>query len=207
MTDTGPNEDRLMSHSYDGIMEYDNPMPGWWVWMFTASIIFCVPYVMWYHLGAGPSIYEKLDAELAAYDEFLLDLYGELEPDEETILHYAGDEAAMKAMGGVFDGKCALCHNKDGGGGGNAGANLTDDSWIHVATITDIAEVLTNGRPVQGMPAWKDQLTETQIVLLSSYVAHLQKYPVPPPGGKEPQGERVEPWPIPVGTDADQENE
>mgnify|MGYP000249420234 CR=1 FL=1 len=43
-----------------------------------------------------------------------------------------------------------------------------------------------------GLPAWQDRLTQTQIVLLSSYVAQMSRNPIP---GKEPQGEPIPPWP------------
>ena len=33
-----PEQDRLLDHDYDGIREYDNPMPRWWVAIFWATI-------------------------------------------------------------------------------------------------------------------------------------------------------------------------
>ncbi|UCF67697.1 MAG: c-type cytochrome [Acidobacteriota bacterium] len=185
-----PERDRLFEHEYDGIKEYDNPMPRWWVYLFAGSILFCFPYIIYYHLGRGPSIQETLDAEIAAYAEQLMATYGELKPDTATIVQYMDNEIAMKGMESLFKGKCAQCHVADGSG--NVGPNLTDDYWLNVEQIIDIAEVLNNGRVAKGMPAWKDKLTETQIVLLSSYVARLRREPLP---GKEPQGDRIQPWP------------
>ena len=40
-----PEMDRLIEHSYDGIQEYDNPMPRWWVYSFWGTIIFSVLYM------------------------------------------------------------------------------------------------------------------------------------------------------------------
>ena len=39
-----PDQDHLLEHSYDGIQEFDNPMPRWWVYIFWATIIFSVLY-------------------------------------------------------------------------------------------------------------------------------------------------------------------
>ena len=35
-------------HSWDGIEEYDNPMPRWWVWVFYACIVWGVGYTIAY---------------------------------------------------------------------------------------------------------------------------------------------------------------
>ncbi|MEK7370666.1 MAG: cbb3-type cytochrome c oxidase N-terminal domain-containing protein, partial [candidate division NC10 bacterium] len=62
------DRDRLLDHEYDGIEEYDNPLPGWWVWVFWATIVFSGVYVAFYHVGPGPSVigqYEE-DVRLAA---------------------------------------------------------------------------------------------------------------------------------------------
>jgi cytochrome c oxidase cbb3-type subunit 3 len=190
MPEADLDQDLLLDHDYDGIQEYDNPLPGWWSTLFWLTILFCLPYISWYHIGVGPSVHDKLDAEIAAYAEQLLATYGDLEADEPTMLRFMDDDVAMTGMAGLFKGKCAQCHVADGGG--NIGPNLTDDAWLNVKTLTDIAEVVRNGVDGKGMPAWGDKLTETQIVLISAYVARLRRTPVP---GKGPEGSVIPPWP------------
>ncbi|HEB60311.1 MAG TPA: cytochrome C oxidase Cbb3, partial [Phycisphaeraceae bacterium] len=162
--------DKLFDHDFDGIKEYDNPLPTWWVWLWVGSMIFSVFYILWYHVGNGPSIYDKLEKENARFGDAMMAKYGNLKPDEETILKFMNDNDAMSAISSLFKGKCAQCHVADGSG--NVGPNLTDDYYIHVKKITDIPDVITKGVLAKGMPPWEGQLTETQIVLLSSYVAY-----------------------------------
>jgi cytochrome c oxidase cbb3-type subunit 3 len=190
MAQVEQERDKLFDHEYDGIREYDNPMPKWWVYIFIATAIFAYPYIVYYHFGQGPSIQDQLAAEREAYAQQLLATYGDLQPDEATLLTFMHDDVAMTGMAGLFKGKCAQCHLADGSG--SVGPNLTDEAWINVKRITDIAELVTHGRPGKGMPAWGDRLTQTQIVLLSSYVAQLRNNPIP---GKEPQGNPIPPWP------------
>jgi len=184
------SEPNLMHHNYDGIQEYDNPMPGWWVWTFAITTIFCAPYIMWYHLGQGPSIHDNYQGELTAYANEVLAKYGELTADEPTIRSFMDNEVAMTGMASVFRSKCAQCHLPDGSG--SVGPNLTDTAWINVKSITDIAKVIREGVPAKGMPAWAGKLSETQVALLSSYVAQLQRKSVP---GKAAQGTDIGPWP------------
>ena len=182
--------DKLFEHEYDGIKEYDNPLPRWWVWMFVGSILIAYPYIFYYHFGPGSSVHDALDAEVAAYAEHLMATYGELQPDVPTIVTYMDDPTAMTGMASLFKGKCAQCHLADGSG--NVGPNLTDEHWINVKSVTDIPQIITAGVVAKGMPEWGSKLSETQVVLLSSYVAQLSRNPVP---GKEPQGDPIEPWP------------
>jgi cytochrome c oxidase cbb3-type subunit 3 len=184
------NHDELLDHDFDGIREYDNPLPGWWVWLFIGTIIFCVPYVMWYHLGKGDSIHEAYDADLVAYQEALIAQFGDLTGDEATIIEKMNDAGAMAAMAGSFKAKCARCHKADGSG--IVGPNLTDEYWLNVKNVEDIYTILTEGLVSKGMPAWSNEFTDTQRVLLSSYVAKMRETPL---AGKEPQGEAIAPWP------------
>ena len=40
--------DQAMDHSWDGISEYDNPLPRWWFMLFIVGIIFAVIYLTIY---------------------------------------------------------------------------------------------------------------------------------------------------------------
>ncbi len=190
MTEYDPSEPLLMTHEYDGIREFDNPLPGWWRALFWISILFCGPYALWYHFGNGVSIQGEYQQELADQADRLIQTYGKLTPDEKTLLRFMDDKIAMAGMGALFRAKCAQCHNADGSG--NVGPNLTDDSWINVKTLTDLPTVIANGVAAKGMPSWKGQLADTQIVLLGSYVAQLRLHPV---AGKAPQGNPIPAWP------------
>jgi cytochrome c oxidase cbb3-type subunit 3 len=192
MTDNG----RVLDHDYDGIREYDNPLPGWWVFVFWATVLFCFPYFLRYHFGEGETIFAAYEAEQAEHAERLLATYGALEPDAPTIVSFARDELAMAGMASLFRSKCAQCHRADGSG--MVGPNLTDDRWLHVKQVEDIFGVLEKGVVLKGMPSWKDQLSKTQLVLMAAYVASLRAAPVTGPAGKEPQGEPISPWPEPL---------
>ena len=41
-------ENRTTGHVYDGIEEYDNPLPQWWFWLFVGTIIFALMVVLWF---------------------------------------------------------------------------------------------------------------------------------------------------------------
>ena len=43
-----PKQVGTTGHSWDGIEEYDNPMPRWWVWVFYATIIWGIGYTVAY---------------------------------------------------------------------------------------------------------------------------------------------------------------
>ena len=55
-TDTG--EAKTTGHEYDGIEEYDNPLPRWWFGMFLATFVFTAVYlVVFPGLGSWKGIF------------------------------------------------------------------------------------------------------------------------------------------------------
>jgi len=185
-----PNE-KLTDHSYDGIMEYDNPLPGWWTYLFIASIIFAPAYWAYFHLGEGRSIHDDYQKHMASVFELRFDEIGELEADRETILKYMNDDPKWLAVGKVvYDANCVSCHSADGSG--LVGPNLTDEHWKNVEKLEDIAKVIEEGAANGAMPAWKTRLShKNQIVLTAAYVASLRANPIK---GKEPEGEIIPAW-------------
>jgi cytochrome c oxidase cbb3-type subunit 3 len=150
-----------------------------------------VVYLFYYHSGVeGRSIQDDYQGELAVFAAQLIEQYGQLDADPETILKFTNDNVAMAGMGSQFKARCAQCHAGDGGG--NIGPNLLDDSYINVQTVADIYRVIKDGVVAKGMPAWGAQLSETQLVLMSAYVAQLRGKG---PGSKAAEGNVIAPWP------------
>jgi mono/diheme cytochrome c family protein len=54
--DNKEKKEELFHHSFDGIEEYDNDLPGWWKMLFYVTIAFAFVYLLYYHvLGIGDS--------------------------------------------------------------------------------------------------------------------------------------------------------
>ncbi len=189
-------------HAYDGIQEFDNPLPGWWKWMFVGSIVFSVFYALYFHVGApGRSVADQYDAELAAVTRLLYNKIGDLEGDEQTLVKYMAEDSWMKVGQGLYKTNCISCHGAQAEG--KIGPNLTDEAFKNIRKIEDIVRVIRKGAAKGAMPAWENRLGQNDIVLLSAYVASLRGENVP---GKDPDGKEIPPWPAYEGPPADAED-
>ena len=58
----------LLGHAdeADGIEEYDNPLPDWWVGLFWLTVLWAAGYGLFYHFIADLSQEGFLEAEMAA---------------------------------------------------------------------------------------------------------------------------------------------
>ncbi len=95
MTDpANPVDDNLplTERDFDGIEHLDHPPPAWWKGLFTATIIFSVLYMQYYHLGTpGRSAVERYDQALAENMRLQFAEIGELQPDEATLVRMMND--------------------------------------------------------------------------------------------------------------------
>ena len=179
-------------HTYDGITEYDNPLPGWWSTIFVLTALFAPVYLLYYHGGGdGKSEHEAYEAETARIFTLRFKELGDLTPDRATLVKYKNDPEWLAVGKAVFLAKCVSCHGPEGGGA--TGPNLTDNHWLHVTNIEDIAKVIENGAANGAMPAWRTRLSHiNQIVLTAAYVASLRGSGV---AGLPPKGDEIAPWP------------
>ena len=46
-------KDKLLDHDADGIQEYDNNLPRWWLYGFYFTIVMSVIYMFYYHVHTG----------------------------------------------------------------------------------------------------------------------------------------------------------
>jgi cytochrome c oxidase cbb3-type subunit III len=191
MSETPLPEGQLTGHEYDGITEFDNPIPGWWSWIFFASVVFSVLYYMAYQLGtAGTSVQQAYDNALTANLRLQFEEIGTLTPDEPTILKYINDTKWLPVGRKVFEGNCASCHGKDGEG--LVGPNMTDDHYKNIKRIGDFATVIQHGAANGAMPAWQNRLHPNEIVMVAAYVASLRGQNKE---GRQPEGDVIPPWP------------
>lgn len=181
------NDERLIEHSYDGIQEYDNPLPRWWVYGFWATIVFSLLYAFNLGVGSGPGRIAQYEADVAAFRAAHPPPAGGATP--ETLAALAAEPKALEAGRTVFTTNCASCHRADGGG--IIGPNLTDNAWIHGSSLTEIHETVIQGVLARGMPPWGKLLKPEQIDAVTVYVASLRG--TNPPNAKAPEGTVMEP--------------
>ncbi len=176
--------DRLLAHDYDGIQEYDNPMPRWWVYVFWATIVFAAIYAINIGpIGIGKGRIAEYEADMAAARAKYATASGPT-IDPATLAKLAKDPATLATGKALFATNCAACHRADAGG--LIGPNLTDDYWLHGGTLPEIYATVTNGVPAKGMPTWGKVLKPNQVAAAAVYVASL--HGSNPPNPKPPQG-------------------
>lgn len=201
-----PQDDygQLTSHNYDGIQEYDNPTPAWWTWVFLVSVLFAACYMFMVLFAAG-ALSPNAEYERAAIAN-LKKKFGEigtLEPDAATLVQYMNEPEWLQVGATVYRANCVTCHGLDAEG--NSGPNLTDDAYLNVKSIEDIATVVRDGAKAGAMPAWGNRLHPNEVVLVSSYIASMRGTNVP--GGKAAEGDVPEPWPTGGAAPAEPEAE
>ncbi len=182
------NQELLLNHEYDGIREYDNPMPKWWVWIFWGSFYFALGYFVHYHLtGNGESVAQAYDAEeTAAREKEAMAVMGS-EVTEESLARLMTDEKMMTDAAKLFGQRCGPCHGQKGEG--LIGPNLTDEVWIHgQPQLMNIHEVVSEGLQTKGMPPWKRQLSPIELGKVTAFVGSIVGTNVP---GKAPEGNPI----------------
>ena len=190
-------QDRLLEHDYDGIREYDNPMPRWWLHLFYASIVYAVLYFINVIPGVGSgkgriASYERTVAEARA--RAAASAPREVTVTEGVILAAAHDPAKPAAGRETFTTTCVACHLADGGG--LIGPNLTDAYWIHGGQPLQIYRTVHDGVPDKGMPAWSQSMPPDKVISVVAFVTTLRgTHPAKP---KAPQGTKESDAAIPA---------
>lgn len=180
----------LMSHSYDGIQELDNPTPPWFMFLFYSTIFFSVVYGIIYHgMGDGRIMeneyavaMQEAEVQRAAY----LKKYANAINESNVTL--VTEKEKLEEGKSLYMSNCVACHGP--AGEGKVGPNLTDAYWIHGGGISDVFKTVSEGVPEKGMVPWKKQMNPLQIQLVASYVLSLKG--TNPPNAKEPQGQLLE---------------
>ncbi|MFZ6052546.1 cbb3-type cytochrome c oxidase N-terminal domain-containing protein [Halocola ammonii] len=184
--DVDKEETVMLDHNYDGIRELDNNLPPWWKYMFYATIVFAVVYLVRFHVtGTAQLSHEEYEAEMAmamANQEAAGAAEDAITEDNVTKVT---DPVLWEKGEKIYVANCATCHGVNGGGG--TGPNLTDQYWKHGGGIKNIFSTIKNGVPEKGMIPWESQLSPENIQIVASYIMSIEG--TNPPDAKEPEGE------------------
>ena len=181
-------------HSWDGIEEWNNPMPRWWVWTFYITIAWGVLYTIAYPAWPliekatpgllGQNTRSDVAADIAAVNERNAGLNEALASADLASLTGNADlhGYAVNMGASVFLNNCSQCHGAGAAGVQASGyPNLLDDSWLWGGEIDQIAYTVANGiRNEQSpdahwseMPAYGEILEEEEIAAVVQYVRQI----------------------------------
>ena len=170
-------EVKTMGHSWDGIEEYNNPLPRWWFYMFIVTMVVGVVYLLVYPgLGdfkglAGWTSQNQYEKEVEAANKQYGELYAKFA--KMPVEQLAKDPQAQRIGQNLFNTYCIQCHGSDAKGS-KGFPNLTDTDWLWGGTPEKISETISKGR-VGVMAAWGPTLGEERVKDVANYVLSLSK--------------------------------
>lgn len=146
-------------HIWDGIEEFDNPMPRWWLMTLYATIIWAIGYTIaypaWPMINSattgllGWSTRGDVAEEIAAVEEANASINAKLASVELTAITSDAELNTYAASAGnaVFKTWCAQCHGTGANGirMGSGYPNLLDDDWLWGGDMEAIHTTITHG--------------------------------------------------------------
>ena len=179
--------DQTMGHAFDGIEEYDNPLPKWWFMLFIGTIIFAVAYLALYPgLGNWKGVLPGYEGGWTQVKQWQKEVdkadaqYGPIYAKYAAmpIADVAKDEQALKMGGRLFSTYCSICHGSDAKGAVGF-PNLTDTNWRWGGEPDTIKTTILHGR-MAIMPAWGSIIGDDGVKNVSAYVrSSLAGLPLP----------------------------
>ncbi|MCP5541366.1 MAG: c-type cytochrome [Akkermansiaceae bacterium] len=206
--ETGDPNVVLRPHVFDGIQEYDQKLPNWWLFTLYIMIVwFAIWWVFYYQFGAFKTDHEQIDSEIAVVEQKrnaqLEELVASL--NDKALWEMSQKPDVIAAGQQIFAGKCVACHAADLSAimtdpAGNKiklpGEPLNDNTWKYGGNPMAVFNTVTNGSPdiTKGMIAWKLQMGPADIVKVVAYVMSHHKEgeeiilapPAPPAGAPAP---------------------
>jgi cytochrome c oxidase cbb3-type subunit 3 len=207
----------LRDHVYDGIHEYDQQLPNWWLFTLYIFIVWFVVYwFLYYQVGAFQTDEQRIDAALAiiteAKDAQITAILADL--DEEAFWQMSQDPAVVDAGRAHYNQYCVVCHAPDLSAKLNGaplpGVPLNDMEWKYCRNPIDIFNIVTKGSPdvTKGMIAWDATLGPKKIVETAAFILsyHDQADPWNPAPDSPDAAATTPPAPTPAPPPAPLEN-
>jgi cytochrome c oxidase cbb3-type subunit 3 len=179
-------------HSWDGIKEFNNPLPRWWLWTFYATIawglLYTIAYPAWPLInGATPgflgfSTRANVDAEIQRFDDMNADVRTRITEVELAAINQTDNpdlyNYAIQGGAATFATWCSQCHGSGAAGVQAAGyPNLLDDDWLWGGTIDDIHYTISHGiRNEDDFDARYSEMTAFEGLLSDEEISQVVQY-------------------------------
>jgi cytochrome c oxidase cbb3-type subunit III len=179
--------DKTMGHTFDGIEEYDNPLPKWWFNLFLITLVFGIGYLIVFPgLGNWKGIhpgYEGGWTQVKQWQDEIDKANAEYGPifakyAAMPVQEVAKDAKALEMGASLYASYCVICHGSDAKGS-QGFPNLTDNIWRWGGEPDSIKASILHGRQA-AMPAWLQALGEQGVQNVAAYVRRdLAGLPLP----------------------------
>ncbi|MBR5675463.1 MAG: cytochrome-c oxidase, cbb3-type subunit III [Neisseriaceae bacterium] len=168
-----------MGHEWDGIEEFNNPLPRWWFYLFVITVVFGIAYLLLYPGFAsfkgmlGWTSANQYDGEVAAAKAEYQPIYSKFANKPIEVI--ATDAEAKKIGQNLYNTYCIQCHGSDAKGA-KGFPNLTDKDWLWGGKPSEIEESIRYGR-LGNMPAYGglDPFPEDSAKDVAHYVLSLNE--------------------------------
>ncbi len=176
-----PSEDsgiKLRDHVFDGIQEYDQRLPNWWLYTLYGAIAFSIVYWFVFRSGAIPADGAQVDNEMARIAAVKMANSIDV-TDDGKFWEMSRNPVLVDAGKQTFVSLCAACHLASMRGKSEnpaaVGPDLTDQAWIHGGTPKEIYATASKGVLAKGMPAWEPVLGQKKVTEVIAYILSHHK--------------------------------
>ncbi len=165
------NEVVLREHSFDGIQEFDQRLPNWWLYTLFGAIAFGAFAWLFFTTDKGADAdTRRLDSQMDALDARRFAAIKNL--DDKTLWGMSRNQTIVAQGEKVYQSICYTCHGVNLQGG--IGFRLSDNLWVHGTKPMEIFMVVTKGVPGTGMPTWGAQLGPQKITQVVAFLLSKQ---------------------------------
>lgn len=173
-----PEEKDTTGHVWDGdLVELNNPLPRWWLWLFWITGIYMLVYLVIYPgLGtftgvSGWSQVSQYEVEMADAEKRFGNVFAAFA--DTPIPQLVKDPDALRLGRNIFLNRCTTCHGSDGRGA-KGFPNLADSAWLWGNSPEAVVATITNGR-TGTMPALGPALGEQGVTEVIAWLRALPK--------------------------------
>jgi cytochrome c oxidase cbb3-type subunit 3 len=180
----------LREHEFDGIQEYDQKLPNWWLFTFFGAVVFFVIYwAIYYHTSMLKSDHQIVEEKMLAIQQSKA---AELEKtlaslsDQVLVHEWASKPEIVSAGEATYLQYCSACHAADMSASMLAGTvkvplpglPLNDGQWKFGGKPLDLFRMINEGSPadstgnngVKMQPKGGAILTTKQVAEVTAYL-------------------------------------